>query len=84
MKIPDWIKIIYTLPNSPEGLRIRARKLDQEFDKTRIKNFRDMAELYRLMASYNWPVWKTRAFIEDNIRKPARARMGALEKERGK
>ncbi len=33
MKIPRWIKFLYTDPNSPKGLVIRAEKMEEEAEK---------------------------------------------------
>lgn len=73
--LPFWFRQIYTLPNSPDGLIMRAERLEELTRKTKIKNYADLAKVYRALAEYNWPRSKTRAFIEKEIRAPARENM---------
>lgn len=71
MKIPYWIEIIYTLPNSPRGLVIRAEKLIRDAEKETPKLSRNMrlyAKVLTELASKNWSPRKNREWIKENLR----------------
>ncbi len=71
MKIPRWIQFLYTYPNSPKGLVIRAEKLEEDAEKLD-GEFRENMILYarvlRELALKEFSTTQNRQFIRENLR----------------
>ena len=68
MNIKRFFEMMITLPNSSKGVLIRAEKLVEEYKKTGDESFILMAKVYAELASKNWPPWKNKQWIKENIR----------------
>lgn len=75
--INNWFKMFIIDPNSSEGLRMRARKLEEDAGKPEntqyAENFMLLAEIYREIAAKNWPSWKNKQWIKEHIHDPAKS-----------
>ena len=68
MNVKRFLEMMTTTPNSSKGILIRAEKLAEEWKKTGNENYRYMAKIYAELASKNWPAWKNKQWIKENIR----------------
>ncbi len=68
MNIKRFLEMMVTRPNSSKGILIRAEKLAEEWKKTGNENYKHMARIYAELASKNWPPWKNKQWIKENIR----------------
>lgn len=68
MNIKRFFEMMVTRPNSSKGVLIRAEKLGEEWKKTGNENYKNMARVYAELASKNWPAWKNKQWIKENIR----------------
>ncbi len=68
-----WIKFLYVNPNSPEGLIIRAEKIEEEAEKADNHEERESyllyGELLRQLASQNRSIWYNKKWIKENLRR---------------
>jgi hypothetical protein len=62
-------KMMNTAPNSPEGLIIRAERLEEFYKSGGRDNYLLMANCLRELAKKGWPAWKNRKWIKENLRK---------------
>ena len=63
-----FLKMMVTDPNSPDGLIIRAEKLEEDYLKTNDESFFQYARVLRELASKNWPTSHNREWIRKNLR----------------
>lgn len=68
MNIKRFLEMMVTPPNSSKGILIRAEKLAEDWKKTGNENYRNMARVYAELASKNWPTWRNKQWIKENIR----------------
>ena len=68
MNVKRFLEMMMTRPNTSKGVLIRAEKLAEEWKNTGNENFLHMAKIYAELASKNWPTWKNKQWIKENIR----------------
>ncbi len=68
-----WIKFLYVNPNSPEGLIIRAEKIEGDAEKAdnheERRSYLLYGELLRQLAYQNRSIAYNRKWIKENLRK---------------
>ena len=67
MNIKRFFEMMINTPNSSKGIIIRAEKLLEEYNKTGNENFKHLAKIYAELASKNWPTWKNKQWIKENV-----------------
>ena len=72
MNLKRFLKQFVTDPNSSEGLRMRAEVMREAGDKEQDPQQKEKSYLYAevlvAVAENNWPVWKNKEFIRENLR----------------
>lgn len=72
MSLKRWVKFLFTDPNCPEGLVIRAEKLEEEAEKLDGGSRENMilyARVLRELALKNFSPAQNKQFIRENLRK---------------
>lgn len=72
MKMPRWVQFFLTDPNSPEGLVVRAEKMEEDAEKLDGEGRENKilyARVLRELALKGFSSAQNRQFIRDNLRR---------------
>jgi hypothetical protein len=61
-------RMMITPPNSGKGLIIRAERLEELYRTSGFDNYLNMANIYRELEKKNYPAWKNKQWIKENLR----------------
>ena len=71
MKLPRWVNFLFTNPNSPKGLTIRAQKLEEDAEKLDGENREKMiiySRVLRELALKDFSPAQNKHWISENLR----------------